>query len=106
MNQHSMRKPYEKWKAIEEELRAHELNGTWTLQNLPKNKKAIESKWVFKIKHGISGDILQYKARLCAKGYSQKQGIDYQEVFAPVARYDSIRIMLALAAKENLEIAQ
>lgn len=76
----------ENWKkAINEELKAHELNGTWTLQDLPKNKKTIESKWVFKIKHGIHGDVHQYKTRLCAKGYSQKQGVDYQEVFAPVA---------------------
>lgn len=97
----------ENWKrAINEELKAHKLNDTWILQDLPENKKPIESKWVFKLKHGIHKEAPHYKARLCAKGFSQKYGIDYQEVYAPVARYDSIRIMLALAAYENLEIAQ
>jgi len=93
-------------KAIHEELEAHEVNGTWRYQCLPKNKNAIESKWIFKLKHSTSDEATRYKARLCAKGFTQKKGIDYHEVFSPVARYDSIRMMLALAAKEGLEIAQ
>jgi len=100
-------KDADKWKrAIDEELKAHETNETWVYQHPPPNKKAIESKWVFKIKRAASGRDHSYKARLCAKGFTQKYGIDYHEVFSSVARYDSIRLMLAVAAKENLEIAQ
>lgn len=100
-------KDAENWKrAIDEELKAHKVNNTWIYQRLPKDKKTIESKWVFKIKHSTFGDSYRYKARLCAKGFTQKQGIDYHEIFSPVARYDSIRVMLAIAAKQNLEIAQ
>lgn len=101
------RKDAEKWRrAIDEELRAHEINNTWIFQDLPAGKKAIESKWVFKVKRATSDDNSCYKARLCAKGFTQKHGIDYHEIFSPVARYDSIRTMLAIAAKEDLEIAQ
>jgi hypothetical protein len=64
---------------------------------------SIGVKWIFKTKMNEKGEIEKYKARLVAKGYSQKHGIDYNEVFAPVARWDTIRIILALAAKENCE---
>lgn len=93
-------------KAIDEELKAHELNGTWRYEDLPKGKKAIGSKWVFKRKYASDRNAHLCKARLCAKGFTQQQGVDYQEVFAPVARYDSIRTMLSLAAMKNLEIGQ
>jgi len=89
-----------------EELQAHELNGTWTFENLPEGRKTIESKWVFKKKYVAHTNTHKYKARLCAKGFTQKQRIDYQEVFAPVARYDSIRMMLAIAAQKKMEIGQ
>jgi len=89
-------------KAINEELEAHETNGTWTFEDLPSGKKTIGSKWVFKVKYSPTQDTYRYKARLCAKGFTQEKGIDYQEIFAPVVRYDSIRVMLALAAQQDL----
>jgi len=78
------------WKrAIDEELQVHELNGTWTFENLPEGRKTIGSKCVFKKKYVTHTNTHKYKARLCAKGFTQKQEIDYQEAFVPVARYNS-----------------
>jgi len=96
-----------KWnKAIEEELEAHERNGTWRLTFLPEGKSTVGCKWVFKIKGASSEDNLRYKARLCAKGFTQKPGIDYQEIFSPVVRYESIRTFLAMGAERDFEIEQ
>ena len=68
--------------------------------------KTIGVKWIFKTKIKENGEIDKYKARLVAKGYSQKHGIDYTEVFAPVARHDTIRLVIALAAKNVWDIHQ
>lgn len=84
-------------------LNKHE---TWTLVPLPPDRQAIGCKWVYKIKRRPDGRVERYKARLCAKGYSQKAGIDYTETFSPVIRYDSIRILLALATIHDMEILQ
>lgn len=97
----------DKWiQAINEEMHSHKLNGTWTLTNLPEGKKAIKSKWVFKIKRNQMGEISRYKARLVVKGCSQKPGIDYTETFAPVVRYSSLRFLFALAVKYRLNCYQ
>ncbi|GJS84530.1 zinc finger, CCHC-type containing protein [Tanacetum coccineum] len=73
-------------------------NNTWTLTTLPTNHKAIGLKWVFKTKRDAKGEIIKYKARLVAKGYVQEQGIELDEVFAPVALIETVRLILALAA--------
>lgn len=96
---------YEAWiKAMKTELDAIERNNTWYLVDLPTGKKLIGLKWVFKVKKDSEGRIVKYKARLVARGFVQKQGIDFEEVFAPVARLDTIRLIIALAAQRNWEI--
>jgi Reverse transcriptase (RNA-dependent DNA polymerase) len=82
---------------------------TWTLVPRPADRKVIPCKWVFKekvIKSDTSADALKYKSILVAKGYTQTCGLEYEETFAPVARFTSIRILLALVAHLNLELHQ
>jgi hypothetical protein len=97
----------ENWiKAMDEEINAIEKNKTWELTELPADKKPIGVKWVYKTKYKPSGEIDRYKARLVAKGYKQKPGIDYFEVFAPVARLDTIHMLMSLSAQNNWKIHQ
>jgi hypothetical protein len=84
-----------------EEINSTEENQTWKLVDLPTRHKPIGLKWVYKLKKDAKGVIIKHKARLVAKGYSQKAGVDFEEVFAPVARLDSMRLLLALAAQEG-----
>jgi hypothetical protein len=94
-----------KWdKAIHEEYNMHLENGTWELVKLPPGRKAIGSGWVFKVKHNADGSIERYKARIVAKGYSQRPGLDYVEVFAPTSRAAAIRLIIAIAAIEDLHL--
>jgi hypothetical protein len=96
-----------KWEiAMQEEYDSLLVNNTWSLVPLPKGRKPISCKWVFKIKHGVDGEVERYKARLVARGFTQTFGIDYNETFAPVAKFVSIRCILALAAIEDMEIHQ
>lgn len=90
--------------AMESEISSHDSNQTWTLVDLPKGSNVIKTKWVYKVKG--EGDSIRYKARLVAKGCSQKYGIDYEETYSPVVRYNSIRFLLALAVQKDLEIFQ
>lgn len=69
--------------------------------NLPEGQRPIGLKWVYKLKKDASGEVVKHKARLVAKGYVQKAGMDFDEVFAPVARLDSVRLLLTLAAQEG-----
>ena len=97
----------EKWRiAMDEEIKAIVKNDTWELTTLPKGHKAIGVKWVYKTKRNAKGEIERHKARLVAKGYSQKAGIDYDEVFAPVARLETIRLIISLAAQNKWKIFQ
>jgi hypothetical protein len=74
-------------------------NDVWEIVLRPNSKDMVSSRWLFKIKHVVDGSIEKYKARFVAHGFSQKEGIDYEETFTPVARYISIRTIIALAAK-------
>ena len=81
-------------------------NDTWTLCDLPPGKKAIGTKWVYKLKRKPDGEIDRYKARLVAKGYAQQKGIDYEETFAPICRMTTVRILCALAAHFGWNVHQ
>ncbi|GAU45713.1 hypothetical protein TSUD_400940 [Trifolium subterraneum] len=97
----------DKWRhAIDAEITAIESNNTWELTKLPVGAKKIGVKWIYKTKYNEQGKIEKHKARLVAKGYSQQHGIDYNEVFAPVARWDTIRSILAIAALRGWYIYQ
>ncbi|KAE8721174.1 hypothetical protein F3Y22_tig00016637pilonHSYRG00095 [Hibiscus syriacus] len=96
-----------KWRtAMNEEIEAIDRNNTWELAELPKGSQPIGVKWVFKKKMNAQGEIERYKARLVAKGYKQKAGIDYDEVFAPVARMETIRLLISQAAQFKWPIFQ
>ena len=88
---------------IMKDMNSLHTNDTWELSELSKGKKAIGCKWVFAKKHGSSdGNTIHYKTRLVVKGYAQREGIGYNEVFSPVVKHSSIRILLALVASCNL----
>jgi hypothetical protein len=102
----AMRRPdSELWhQAMVREMEAHLKNGTWELVKLPHGRKAIGSKWVFKVKRNPDGTVERYKARLVAKGFGQRPGVDFDETFAPATKWAALRAILALAALENLEL--
>jgi hypothetical protein len=89
---------------MKEELDSIKENQTLTLCNLPQGCRAIGLKWVFKLKRNEHGVVVKYKARLMVKGYAQRRGVDYDEVFTLVARIDTIRLLIALAAHKGWEV--
>jgi hypothetical protein len=93
-------------KSMEDEIDSIVKNDTWELTHLPKGRKAIGLKWVYKTKRDENGNISRYKSRLVVKGFSQKYGVDYEETWAPVANYSSVRMLLTIAATKDLEIVQ
>ncbi|GBN48468.1 Retrovirus-related Pol polyprotein from transposon TNT 1-94 [Araneus ventricosus] len=91
---------------MKEEMDSLEANNTWELVNLPQDRKAIGSRWVYKIKKNADGTVQRFKARLVAKGYSQKVGVDFNETFNPVVRWDTIRTIFSVAAYKKLKLVQ
>ena len=81
-------------------------NDVWDIVPKPEGKSVVSSKWIYKIKHTTDGSIEKYKARFVARGFSQKEGIDYEETFALVARYTSIRAIMALVSMMKWNLHQ
>ena len=92
--------------AMKDEYDSLLINETWELVPRPSNQNVIGCRWVYKVKRGADGSIDRYKARLVARGYSQTEGVDYEEVFAPVVRATTIRSLLSFANSQNLEVHQ
>ncbi|XP_011863034.1 PREDICTED: MAGUK p55 subfamily member 6-like [Vollenhovia emeryi] len=90
--------------AKKSEFNALTENKTWKLVDLPPGRKPLKNKWVFKTKRDSNNDVERYKARLVVIGFSQIRGLDYEETYSPVVRYASIRLLLALAVKMDLEV--
>ncbi|CAM8966406.1 unnamed protein product [Rhodiola kirilowii] len=92
--------------AMNKEIKALEDNNTWTITDLPPGKNAVGSKWIFRIKRKSDGNIERYKARLVARGYTQEEGLDYHETFAPVVKMNTVRTLLAVASMKGWPLFQ
>jgi len=94
-------------KAVNEEMDSLEKNQTWKLVKLPKHQRVVGCKLIFKKKEGIPGvEGSRYKERLVSKGFTHVEGIDYNEIFTPVVKYCSIRILMAIVNQFNIELEQ
>ncbi|KAL5798093.1 hypothetical protein ACOSQ2_002913 [Xanthoceras sorbifolium] len=91
---------------MEEEMSMIQKNKIWELVDKPKRRKVIGVKWVYRIKLNADGSINKCKARLVVKGYAQIFGVDYSDTFAPVARLDTIRMLLSIAAQISWKVLQ
>jgi hypothetical protein len=91
---------------MHEELENFERNHVWELVDPSPRCKPIGIKWVWKNKEGEKGEVVKNKSRLVAQGFSQKEGIDYEETFAPVARLEAIRILLAFSVGDGFKLHQ
>jgi len=103
--EHAIRNP--KWdNAMDEKMVALDANTTWELVVLPKNKKAMGCKWVYKIKHNADGSVSRYKARFVAKGYVETYGIDYEDTYSLVAKMTIVRIIITMVAAKGWSLHQ
>jgi hypothetical protein len=94
---------------MEDEMTSHMENQTWKLvpvSDVPQGKKVLQGRWVFTVKRDEHGHIQRYKSRFCAKGYMQREGVDFNEVYAPTSKHVTLRALLAVAAEQDLEVHQ
>jgi hypothetical protein len=95
----------DEWKiAMQEEMNSMDKNNVWELVDLPPRRNTIRNKWVLKVKRKANGSIDRYKARFMAKDYTQREGIDYEDTFSPMVRFASIRLILSIIAKQDLDL--
>jgi len=91
---------------MQEEYSSIMKNDVWEVVPRPEGKSVVTSRWLYKVKHAADGSIEKFKARFVARGFSQVEGVDYEETFAPVARYTSIRSIISIAAEMGWKIHQ
>ena len=97
----------ERWvEAMTKEMESHMQCGTWELEERPRGRRVIGSKWVFTLPLNADNTIRKWKARLVAQGFSQTAGVDYKETWSPVVKKESVRFILAMAAVHNLDLFQ
>jgi len=92
--------------AMDEKMATLDVNFTWELIALLKDKKTMGCKWVYKVKHNVDESVNKYKARLVAKGYAQTYGINYEETYNPVAKMTTIRAIIAMATTKGWSLHQ
>lgn len=88
-------------RALEDEILSLKENNVWHVVPRPDGRKIVNGKWVFKVKGNALGEVERFKARYVAKGFTQVQGLDYEETFAPVVRLDSLRLLLAISSNRR-----
>uniref|UniRef100_A0A251UGL6 Putative reverse transcriptase, RNA-dependent DNA polymerase, Gag-polypeptide of LTR copia-type n=1 Tax=Helianthus annuus TaxID=4232 RepID=A0A251UGL6_HELAN len=97
----------DKWvDAMNSEMEALYRNNTWILVDLPKGRKPIGCKWVYKVKYKANGEVERYKARLVAKGFNQREGLDFGETFSPVVKMTTVRVVLKIAVNNGWPLYQ
>ena len=107
LNEAQHRPDWPLWeKVIEEELTMLHATGTWILENAPPTVNVIESKWVFKVKKDVSGNVVRYKAQLVVQGFSQVLGIDYFDTYAPITKLPSIHTILSITTCLDMEMTR
>lgn len=96
-----------KWReAMQNEISILEENETWTIKDLSAGKRVIDCKWIYKVKYKPTGEVERYKVHLVAKGFTQQEGVDFHDTFAPVAKLVTFRTLLAIVVKKVWAIHQ
>ena len=106
--QHAMEsEEVQNWtQAMNDEMKSIQKTNTWNLVELPEGRVPISNKWIYKKKRNEMGEVIRYKARLVARGFTQREGLDYEETYSPVVKHSSLRVLLSLAAINDYEIQQ